>query len=158
MRSFLKSWWPRCGSSQSVFKCNLISEEQGGQRARQESILFRLIKRIEIEWIRPLCLSEDHIPLQHLRSSAPSESTPLESNKRPLTLQLGGAQAFFKPLHFILQEADMPHHVLWWVYLHGNISWRGGSWYGLVQLLLKDSTLENKPITVLVFFFFKCRT
>lgn len=30
-----------------------------------------------------------------------------------LTLKLSSAQAFLQPLHLILQEADMPHHVLW---------------------------------------------
>lgn len=59
-----------------------------------------------------------------------------EGLKRALTLQLGGAQAFLKPLHLVLQEADMPHHVLWWVYLHWNVSWRGWGWHRLVQLLL----------------------
>ncbi len=80
-------------------------------------------------------------------ASAPSKPTLpwiMWQVERPLTLQLSGAQAFLKPLHFILQEADMPHHVLWWVYLHGNVSRGGRSWYGLVQLLLKDSSLENK--------------
>lgn len=88
----------------------------------------------------------DHILHHHLRAPATTEQTPpwiMWQCERPLTLQLSGAQAFLKPLHLILQEADMPHHVLWWVYLHGNISWGGRGWHWLVQLLLKDSGLEK---------------
>lgn len=72
--------------------------------------------------------------------------------ERPLTLQLSGAQALLKPLHLVLQEADMPHHVLWRVYLHGNVSRGGRSWYRLVQLLLEDSSLENKQTAPLLGF------
>lgn len=61
-----------------------------------------------------------------------------------LTLKLSSAQAFLQPLHLILQEADMPHHVLWWVYLHGYISWGGRSRNWLVQLLLEDSGVKTK--------------
>lgn len=99
----------------------------------------------------------NHILNQHLRvHHASSKPTPhtwiMWQAERPLTLQLSGAQALLKPLHLVLQEADMPHHVLWRVYLHGNVSRGGRSWYRLVQLLLEDSSLENKQTAPLLGF------
>lgn len=62
---------------------------------------------------------------------------------RTLTLELSGSQALLKPLHLVLEEADMPHHVLRRVYFHGNVSRGRRSRHGLVQLFLKDSNLAR---------------
>lgn len=152
----------------SVFRCNVTSEWQGGNEpincvsTNPERILFFLVYvkqakpecRVNLPLTAYLRISfTNHNLNQHLRASAPSEPTLpwiMWQFERPLTLQLSGAQAFLKPLHLILQEADMPHHVLRRVYLHGNISWGGRSWYRLVQLLLKDSSLENKRNTLTI--------
>lgn len=60
-----------------------------------------------------------------------------------LTLQLGRAQAALQPLHLALQEADVPHHVLRWVDLHGNVPRGGRGRHWLVQLLLQDSDKQS---------------
>ncbi len=45
--------------------------------------------------------------------------------RQGLTLELCSAEAAFEPLHFTLEEADVSHHVLRRVNLHGNFTWRG---------------------------------
>ncbi len=45
--------------------------------------------------------------------------------RQGLTLEICSAEAAFEPLHFTLEEADVPHHVLRRVNLHGNFTWRG---------------------------------
>lgn len=94
------------------------------------------------------CTFIDHIFNQALREADSSQWgvgwSQVGGIQEALTLQLSGAQAFLQPLHLILQEADMPHHVLRWVYLHGYISRGGRSRNWLVQLLLEDSGVKTK--------------